>query len=64
MLTRLLVVLSVIAILTFTSIFGFHSHIQTRRVLRGRNELSDQNRQIQEQNDLLEQARQAARAVS
>ena len=53
-------ILSVVAILTFTSIFGFHSHIQTRRVLRGRNELSDQNRQIQEQNDLLELARQAA----
>ncbi|MBC8647776.1 MAG: response regulator [Thermoanaerobaculia bacterium] len=53
-------ILSVVAFLTFTSIFGFHSHIQTRRVLRGRNDMSDQNRQIQEQNDLLEQARQAA----
>ncbi|MFN2384681.1 MAG: MASE2 domain-containing protein [Thermoanaerobaculia bacterium] len=53
-------ILSVVAFLAFTSIFGFHSHVQTRRVLRGRNELSDQNRRIQEQNVLLEQARQAA----
>jgi signal transduction histidine kinase/ActR/RegA family two-component response regulator len=53
-------ILSVIAVLVFTSIFGLNSHIQTRRVLRGRNELAEQNRRIQDQNRLLEQARQAA----
>jgi signal transduction histidine kinase/CheY-like chemotaxis protein len=54
------IIVSIIAILGFTSIFGFHSHIQTRRVLKGKNELEEQNRRIQDQNALLEQARQAA----
>src|SRR5438874_13620973 len=40
--------------------FGIHSHLQTARVYRAKNELERQNEQIQEQNRAIEQARQAA----
>ena len=53
-------VLSIIGLIMFTSIFGLHSHIQTRRVLKVKNALADQNRQIQEQNREIEHARQVA----
>jgi signal transduction histidine kinase/ActR/RegA family two-component response regulator len=53
-------VLSTIGLITFTSIFGMHSHIQTRRVLRAKNALTEQNLRIQEQNREIDLARQVA----
>jgi signal transduction histidine kinase len=52
--------LSVAGTFAFTSIFGFHSHIQTRRVVKGRKELADQHRQIQDQYTIIEKALQSA----
>ncbi|MEP6768572.1 MAG: ATP-binding protein [Acidobacteriota bacterium] len=52
--------LSVIGTFAFTSIFGFHSHIQTRRVVKARRELTDQHRQIQDQYTIIERALQSA----
>jgi signal transduction histidine kinase len=48
------------AMLVMTSMFGIHSHLQTARVYRAKNELAAQNEQIQEQNRVIEQARTAA----
>ena len=47
-------------LLLMTSMFGIHSHIQTSRVYKAKSELAAQNEQIQEQNRLVEQARQSA----
>jgi signal transduction histidine kinase len=52
--------LCVAATLIVTSMFGIHSHLQTVRVYKAKNELATQNEQIQEQNRAIEQARQAA----
>ncbi|MEP7132105.1 MAG: ATP-binding protein, partial [Acidobacteriota bacterium] len=52
--------LSAAGTLAFTSIFGFHSHIQTRRVVKARRELADQHRQIQDQYTIIERALQSA----
>jgi signal transduction histidine kinase len=52
--------LCIAATLIVTSMFGIHSHLQTARVYRAKNELETQNEQIQEQNRAIEQARQAA----
>jgi signal transduction histidine kinase/CheY-like chemotaxis protein len=52
--------LCVLITFAYTSIFGIHSHIQTRRVIRAKKELADQNRQIQEQYRMIEQALQSA----
>jgi signal transduction histidine kinase/CheY-like chemotaxis protein len=52
--------LSVAGTFAFVSIFGFHSHIQTRRVLKGRKDLADQHRQIQDQYTIIERALQSA----
>src|SRR5207302_6406508 len=52
--------LCVAATLVVTSMFGIHSHLQTVRVYKAKNELATQNEQIQEQNRSIEQARQAA----
>ncbi|MEO8189964.1 MAG: ATP-binding protein [Acidobacteriota bacterium] len=52
--------LSVFGTLAFTSMFGFHSHIQTRRVVKARRELTDQHRQIQDQYTIIERALQSA----
>jgi signal transduction histidine kinase len=53
-------VLSVVGTLAFTSIFGFYSHIQTRRLIGAKRELADQHRMIQDQYTLLERALQSA----
>ena len=42
------------------SMFGIHSYIQTSRVYKAKSELAAQNEQIQEQNRLIDQARQSA----
>jgi signal transduction histidine kinase/CheY-like chemotaxis protein len=47
-------------LLLMTSMFGIHSHMQTSRVYKAKSELAAQNEQIQEQNRLVEQARQSA----
>jgi signal transduction histidine kinase/CheY-like chemotaxis protein len=52
--------LSVVGTLAFTSIFGFHSHIQTRRVVQAKKELADQHHQIQDQYTIIEKALQSA----
>jgi len=52
--------LSIGGLLLMTSMFGIHSHMQTSRVYKAKSELAAQNEQIQEQNRLLEQARQSA----
>jgi signal transduction histidine kinase len=52
--------LCVVGTFAFTSIFGIHSYIQTRRMLRAKNALGEQNEQIQQQNRIIEQAREAA----
>ncbi len=45
---------------SFTSIFGYYSHVQTRRWLAARKELASQNERIQEQYALIESALQSA----
>ncbi len=52
--------LSIGGLLLMTSMFGIHSHLQTSRVYKAKSELAAQNEQIQEQNRLVEQARQSA----
>ncbi len=52
--------ISIGAMLVMTSMFGIHSHLQTARVYKAKNELAAQNEQIQEQNREIEQARTAA----
>ena len=52
--------LSVFGTFVFMSIFGFHSHIQTRRVVKAKRELADQHRQIQDQYTIIERALQSA----
>jgi signal transduction histidine kinase len=52
--------ISVAAILVMTSMFGIHSHIQTVGLHRAKKELVARAGQIQEQNSVIEQARQAA----
>ena len=52
--------LAVLGTFAFTSIFGFHSHIQTRRIVKARRELTDQHRQIQDQYTIIERALQSA----
>ena len=52
--------ISVAAILVMSSMFGIHSHIQTVGLHRAKKELAARNEQIQEQNRVIEQARQAA----
>ncbi len=50
----------VLAIVCFTTIFGIHSHLQTRRMLRAKQAVQDQKLQIEEQSRQVEQARAAA----
>jgi signal transduction histidine kinase len=52
--------ISVAAILVMTSTFGIHSHLQTVGLHRAKKELVARSGQIQEQNRVIEQARQAA----
>src|ERR1700693_1004283 len=52
--------LCIAATLILTSMFGIHSHLQTARVYKAKNDLAIQNQQIQEQNRLIEHARQTA----
>jgi signal transduction histidine kinase len=52
--------LSVFGTLAFMAIFGFHSHIQTRRVLQAKKELAEQKNQIQDQYTIIEKALQSA----
>ena len=51
---------SILAIVCFNSVFGLHSHLQTRRMLRAKQALEDQNVQIEEQARQLELSRAAA----
>ena len=51
---------SIAATFTVGSIYGVYAHFQTKRVYRVKNELAAQNRQIGEQNRVIEQARQSA----
>ena len=53
-------ILSVLGTFSFTSIFGYHSHVQTRRVLAAKKELAAQNKRIQEQYTVIERALQSA----
>ena len=51
---------SILAIVSFTTIFGLNSHSQTRRVVRAKQELLVQKEQIEQQSQQVEQAREAA----
>jgi signal transduction histidine kinase len=53
-------ILSVLGTFSFTSIFGYYSHVQTRRWLAARKELAAQNEKIQEQYAVTESALQSA----
>jgi signal transduction histidine kinase len=62
---------SILAIVCFNTVFGLHSHLQTRRMLRTKQALEDQNLQIEEQAYQLElssaaaeEARDAAEAAN
>ncbi len=48
--------LSITTLLLFTTIFGMHSHVQTKRVLQNKQELMRQNQRIGEQNRHIETA--------
>jgi len=52
--------LCIAATLILTSMFGIHSHLQTARVHKAKNDLATQNQQIQEQNRVIGQSRQVA----
>ena len=52
--------LAIFAEIIFTTIFGLHSHLQTRRAVRARKELARQKLQLEEQNVEIEAARMAA----
>jgi len=52
--------LSIGGMLFMTCMFGIHSYIQTSRVYKAKSDLASQNEQIQEQNRVIEQARQSA----
>ena len=54
------IILSVLGTFTFTAIFGYQSHLQTRRWLAARKELAAQNERIQEQYAVIESALQSA----
>jgi signal transduction histidine kinase/CheY-like chemotaxis protein len=49
-------ILSVLGTFSFTSIFGYYSYVQTRRVLGAKKELAAQNERIQEQYQVIESA--------
>src|SRR5512134_867836 len=51
-------ILSVLGTFSFTSIFGYQSHVQTRRVLGAKKELAAKNERIQEQYAVIESALQ------
>jgi hypothetical protein len=51
---------SILAIVCFNTVFGLNSHLQTRRMLRTKQALEDQNLQIEEQAYQLELSRAAA----
>ena len=51
-------ILSVLGTFSFTSIFGYQSYVQTRRVLGAKKELAAQNQRIQEQYAVIETALQ------
>jgi len=53
-------ILSVLGTFSFTAIFGYQSHVQTRRWLAARKELAAQNERIQEQYEVIESALQSA----
>jgi signal transduction histidine kinase/ActR/RegA family two-component response regulator len=53
-------VLCICVALANAAMFGIHSHIQTSRVYKAKRDLAAQNEQIQRQNLVIEQARQAA----
>ena len=52
--------ISIGGILLMTCLFGIHSYLQTSRVYKAKSELAARNEQIQEQNRVIEQARQTA----
>ena len=53
-------ILSVLGTFSYTAIFGYQSHVQTRRWLAARKELAAQNERIQEQYAVIESALQSA----
>ena len=53
-------ILSVLGTFSYTAIFGYQSHLQTRRWLAARKELAAQNERIQEQYAVIESALQSA----
>ena len=53
-------ILSVLGTFSYTAIFGYQSHVQTRRWLAARKELGAQNERIQEQYAVIESALQSA----
>ena len=52
--------LSIAGMFAFTSIFGLHSHLQTRRLIGAKKELAEQHAQIQDQYQIIKRALQAA----
>jgi signal transduction histidine kinase/ActR/RegA family two-component response regulator len=58
--TVLATCLSVAGTLAYSWIFGFHSHVQTRRLLRTKKEVDDQAEQIRNQYRIVEGALQSA----
>ena len=51
---------SIGGLLIMAFMYGIHAHIQTTRVYKAKSELEARNEQIQEQNRVIEQARQSA----
>jgi signal transduction histidine kinase len=54
------IALSILAIISYTTIFGLHSYFQTRRAVHARRQLNVQKLQVEEQNREIEAARAAA----
>jgi len=52
--------LSALAIVVFTTVFGFFSNLQTRKLVQARREMTQQNVMIERQKTEVEQAREAA----
>ncbi len=56
----LVTLVSLLSLFVFVSIFGVHSHVQTRRLLGTRRDLQAQNDRVRLQHDYIEQARKQA----
>jgi signal transduction histidine kinase len=57
-------VASIVGIFIYGSIFSFHSHVQSQRIVRSRKQLEERNLEVEEKSALLAQAKEEAEAAN